>query len=213
MFSEQACPEVEVARDSIRPATEIRRRGPSLSRRIGQTGNVFQHGHKGWNPSAPAYGRFWIDILSGAPESISLGICPTRSIAKQKLREHIDPRVSTAKKHSHQHRTGNYVSRPSGKWIESLSTRRRKPVKPANLGLAARLGKWIFPNLGDMQLAEVANAAVKELIEKMASAGLSAKTIVNYTKVVKMVVASAVNEEGEEITLASGTTTSSGCQS
>ena len=43
------------------------------------------------------------------------------------------------------------------------------------------------------------NAALKELIEKMASAGLSAKTIVNYTKVVKMVVASAVNAEGEQL--------------
>jgi integrase len=45
----------------------------------------------------------------------------------------------------------------------------------------------------------VGNAALKELIEKMASAGLSSQTIINYTKVVKMVVASAVNAEGEEI--------------
>src|SRR6266852_6923836 len=43
------------------PATAIRRkRGPSLSRRVGQTGNVFQHGHtKQWNPAAPVYGRYW----------------------------------------------------------------------------------------------------------------------------------------------------------
>jgi integrase len=45
----------------------------------------------------------------------------------------------------------------------------------------------------------VGKAALKELIEKMASAGLSPKTIINYTKVVKLVVASAVNAEGEEI--------------
>jgi integrase len=45
----------------------------------------------------------------------------------------------------------------------------------------------------------VGNAALKELVEKMASARLSAQSIVNYTKVVKMVVASAVNAEGEEI--------------
>ena len=39
----------------------------------------------------------------------------------------------------------------------------------------------------------------KLLIEKMNDAGLSAQSIVNYTKVVKMVVASAVNDEGEQI--------------
>ncbi len=50
-----------------------------------------------------------------------------------------------------------------------------------------------------MLLADVANAALKDLIEKMASAGLSAQSIINYTRVVKMVVASAVNDEGEEI--------------
>jgi integrase len=63
------------------------------------------------------------------------------------------------------------------------------------------LDKWLLPNLGDMLLVDVGNAALKGLIEKMASAGLSARSIVNYTKVVKMVVASAVNDEGEEIYL------------
>jgi integrase len=37
------------------------------------------------------------------------------------------------------------------------------------------------------------------LIDKLDAAGLSAQTIISYTKVIKMVVASAVNAEGEEI--------------
>jgi integrase len=45
----------------------------------------------------------------------------------------------------------------------------------------------------------VGNAALKQLVDKMAAAGLSAKTIINYTKVAKMVVASAVNAEGEQL--------------
>jgi hypothetical protein len=45
----------------------------------------------------------------------------------------------------------------------------------------------------------VSNGAVRELVEKMPVAGLSAKTIVNYVQVVKLVVTSAVNEEGEQI--------------
>jgi integrase len=86
------------------------------------------------------------------------------------------------------------------RWIESLSTRRRKPVKPATIwGWQHALDKWLLPILGDRTLSEVGNAALKELIEKMASAGLSAKTIINYTKVVKMIVASAVNSEGEQL--------------
>jgi integrase len=40
---------------------------------------------------------------------------------------------------------------------------------------------------------------VRDLVEKMSTAGLSAKTIVNYVQVVKLVVASAVNDEGEQI--------------
>jgi len=40
---------------------------------------------------------------------------------------------------------------------------------------------------------------LRELAEKMAPAGLFPKLIVNYTRVVKMVVASAVDSEGELI--------------
>src|ERR1039458_4620786 len=93
MLSEEVCPEVECARDSIAPATQAirRKRGPSLSRRIGQRGNVFQH-CKPWNPTVPAYGRFWFDVPgeNRQRKSVSLGICRTPSVAKQKLREYIE---------------------------------------------------------------------------------------------------------------------------
>jgi integrase len=45
----------------------------------------------------------------------------------------------------------------------------------------------------------VGNAALKGLIEKMICAGLSPQTIVTHSKVVKMVLASAVNSEGEQV--------------
>src|SRR5271154_7208325 len=88
--SEDARPEVTCA--SIASATTIRRkRGPSLSRRTGQRGNVFQH-CKPWNSEAPAYGRFWVDVPgeNRQRKTVSLGVCRTHSIAKQKLREYID---------------------------------------------------------------------------------------------------------------------------
>jgi integrase len=175
-----------------------------LSRRTDQGGNVFQH-CKPWNPAVPAYGRFWVDVpgQDRQRKTVSLGACRTRSIAKHKLREHIE---STAVNNKESFTTNTAPATTfraqAEKWIDSLPARRRKPVKPATIwGWQHTLDKWLLPNLGDMLLVDVGNAALKGLIEKMASAGLSAQSIVNYTKVVKMVVASAVNDEGEEIYL------------
>ncbi|MGB2679471.1 MAG: tyrosine-type recombinase/integrase [Candidatus Acidiferrum sp.] len=81
-----------------------------------------------------------------------------------------------------------------------MPKRKRRPVKPATVsGWRDALNAWLLPNLGEKLLADVSNKAARELIEKMSAAGLSAKTIVNYVQVVKLVVASAVNDEGEQV--------------
>jgi integrase len=85
-------------------------------------------------------------------------------------------------------------------WIERVNSRKRKPVAIATLqSWEGCLRNWINPTIGDLPLSEVNNAALKELVAKMSKGGLSAKTIDNYAQVVKMVVASAVNREGEEV--------------
>jgi len=205
VFSEykDVCTEVENPHGNIASARTIRRkRGPSLSRRTGQRGNVFQH-CKPWNPEEPTYGRFWVDVPgeNRQRKTVSLGVCRTHSIAKQKLREYIDSAgVNSQKSFTTNTAPGITFRFQAERWIEALSTRRRKPVKPATIwGWELALKKWLLPNLGDRTLSEVGNAALKELVEKMATAGLSAQTIINYTKVVKMVVASAVNAEGEQL--------------
>jgi integrase len=183
-------------------ATTIRRRGPSLSRRIGQDGNVFQHSRK-WEPAGKTYGRFWVDVPGRKRQrkTIALGVCRTITIARQRLREYL---VTTGLNNK-QTFTSNTAPATTFRaqaeiWIGSLSTRRRKPVKPATIwGWRHSLDKWLLPNLGDMILADVANAALKSVIDKMAAAGLAPQSIVTHAKVVKMVVASAVNAEGEEI--------------
>src|SRR5208282_555334 len=144
----------------------------------------------------------WIDTLEGRKRrKIALGNCPTRSLARRKLRDYIDKEGVNEKAAFMENNSPALTFREQAeKWIASLPTRRRKPVKPATIwGWQHVLDKWLLPNLGDMILAEVGNAAIKGLIEKMISAGLSAQSVVNYTKVVKMVVASAVNDEGEQI--------------
>ena len=54
------------------------------------------------------------------------------------------------------------------------------------------------PFLEGRLLAETNNRAMKELVEKMAPK-LSASSIRDYVNIVKSVVASAINEDGEEI--------------
>ncbi len=60
------------------------------------------------------------------------------------------------------------------------------------------LKNWVNPHLGDLPISEVHNGAMKQLVAAM-SGKLMPKTIDTYTGVVKMVVASAVDENGEEI--------------
>jgi hypothetical protein len=183
-------------------ATAIRRRGPSLSRRIGQKGSVFQHSQK-WDPAGKTYGRFWVDVPSRRRQrrTIALGVCRTPSIAKQKLREYIETTgINSKQTFTSTTAPATTLRLQAEKWIASLSTRRRKPVKPATIfGWQHALDKWILPNIGDKLLAEVSNGALRGLVGKMAAAGLSPKTIVNYSQVVKLVVASAVSDDGEQL--------------
>lgn len=187
-------------------ATAIRRkRGPSLSRRIGQDGNVFQRSFAGdWDSKAPAYGRYWIDV-PGCPERkrrvIALGVCPSRSIARRKLRERIEREGINSKAYFNQNASlATTFKAQAAKWIAYMTTRRRKPVKPATIaGWQHSLDKWVLPHLGEMLLPDVSNSALRGLVGKMIAAGLAAQTIVTHAKVVRMVVASAVDSEGEPL--------------
>src|SRR5436853_5492317 len=85
-------------------------------------------------------------------------------------------------------------------WLEGMRNRKRKPLAPSTIaGWSCGLDIWINPNIGDLPLASVNNAAMKKLVGKMDEGGLSPKSISNNVQIVKMVVASAVNEQGDEL--------------
>ncbi len=185
---------------TLQSATTIRRRGPSLSRRVVQKGNVFQHSRQ-WESAGKAYGRFWIDVPGSRRQRRTIALGVAHSIARQKLREYIETTGLNSKRSFTSNTAPATTLRAQAAiWIEAVSTRRRKPVKPATIsGWQHSLKKWVLPHLGDLLLADVGNAALKLLVETMVCAGLSPQTIVTHSKVVKMVVASAVDAEGEQI--------------
>jgi integrase len=91
--------------------------------------------------------------------------------------------------------------RQQAKWfIEHAQTRTRKPVAASTIeSWQSCIDKWLDPAIGNLPLSQINNAVAKNLISKMVQGGLSAKSISTYFGLVKMVVASAVNDEGEEM--------------
>jgi integrase len=86
------------------------------------------------------------------------------------------------------------------RFMTRVQNRKRRPIKPATAQSWRNTVKnWLTPHLGAMPLSAVNNLALKELVSKMSGAGLAAKSINNYLQIVKMIVASAVNEQGEEL--------------
>src|SRR5260370_17052890 len=61
------------------------------------------------------------------------------------------------------------------------------------------IGNWLNPNIGDLPLSAIKKTIVQNLIDKMVAGGLAPKSIANYFQVVKMVIASSTNEDGEEL--------------
>jgi integrase len=91
--------------------------------------------------------------------------------------------------------------REQAEWFLNHSMKRkRNPVKPATIPTWQNcVDKWLNPNLGDIPLAGVNNATVKGLVVKMDEAGLSPKTISNYVGLAKLIVASSIDENGEQL--------------
>jgi integrase len=149
------------------------------------------------------YGRFWIDVQSGERrrKTVSLGRCATQSVARLRLREYIERAGFNATSAFRQVPVPGTTFRQQGeRWIDSVSIRKRRPLKPATVyGWQHCLDRWILPNLGNRLLSEVRNGALRQFVEILSAAGLAPKTIVNTVTVVNLVIASAVDEESRHL--------------
>lgn len=85
-------------------------------------------------------------------------------------------------------------------FMQHATHRARRPIKPATVrSFQNCLDKWLNPHLGEFLLLEVNNGSVRTLVSRMREAGLSAQSIVSYVGIVKLVVASALDDEGQEV--------------
>jgi hypothetical protein len=174
-----------------------------LARRTYQAGNVFQKGRTKsdrWDAALPAYGRFWKDVPGARPRRIviSLGVCSTRSVAERKCSERIEKLGVNSTQHFIESTSTNTFKQQAEIWLRSLANRKRKPVEQTTIdNRRYALDKWIYPSLGDSYLADVNNLVLKEFVEELAPS-LSPATIRDYLNIAKAVVASAIDENGEE---------------
>lgn len=178
-----------------------------MSRRTGQKGHIEQSG-KWWVV------RWWMDVEGQEKRSLKRArICPifgpgklTKSERQRRASEIIAE--SGADTEQYFDRVVKPQSRKScmtfkeqaETWFAAAKKRKRKPVALSTIQWwRGCLDNWLNPNLGDLPLAAVNNSAVKRFVTTMCEGGLSPKTITSYFQVVKAVVASAMNEEGEEL--------------
>jgi len=86
------------------------------------------------------------------------------------------------------------------RFLEQARTRRRKPISPATYdGWRNCLDSWLIPNIGQTMLQDVNNGTLKALVTKMVNAGLSAKSVNSYAGLAKLVAASAIDQNGEQL--------------
>src|SRR5258708_1942001 len=174
-------------------------------RRNWQAGRVYQEGRKKsdpWLPTMVAYVQYWRDVPGQAEPKrgfVSLGVCRTRTIAERKAAEKLEE-LGINSTQTFRESTSNITFKEQGEiWLQSLANRKRNPLEQTTIDTRRyALDKWIYPFFEGRLLADTSNRAVKELVEKM-SASLSAASIRDYVNIVKGVVASAINEDGEEL--------------
>jgi len=191
--------------DTLQPVAAPRRRGKSLMRRKGQDGSIFQKGRKQnekWVADKPAYLRFWRDVpgqVNCRRGIVSLGLCRTKREAREKADATI-VQLGINSSRSFKEATSTTTFRQQGEWwLKSLATRKRNPLQQTTIDTRRyALDKWIYPILGNHPLAEINNRSLKGLVEQMAVT-LAASTIRDYANVVKAIVTSAIDENGEPV--------------
>ena len=85
-------------------------------------------------------------------------------------------------------------------YINWLETRKRNPAKGSTISAYRSYARtYILPELGKMELSKLENGAMKKFVAKLAEKNLSPATIAAVTNCVKGIVASAMDDNGNEL--------------
>ena len=96
--------------------------------------------------------------------------------------------------------TGATFKAQSIRWMSNCKLRKRRPIKPVTLvNWQSYLDNHILTVLGSQPIAEVNNASMKKLVEVLVGKRLGPQSIKNICLVVKLVKASTVDENGDEL--------------
>jgi len=183
----------------LAPATPDKRREGCMARR-GQVGTISVSGK--WYVV-----RFWKYPTGEDRIHASERICPVSgegALPKGERRRKANEIVEASGVNDAQafvDTSNGTTFREQAVWFLNHSmTRKRNPIKPATIqSWQNTTDKWLNPNLGDIPLASINNLSLKVLVAKMHEAKLSPKTIANYVGLVKLVVASAIDKDGEQL--------------
>lgn len=190
----------------VSPAAPVKRRGKSMSRRTGQNGSLERSG-KWWVV------RWWQDEPGQYQRSHKRAkVCPVSGVGRLSKSERIRRarEIVSASGADSSEQFNKVVqqkkceavsfSDQSLRWLEHLRKRKRKPVAPGTIDDWERiLRNWINPHIGNCPISDVNNRTLKHLVEKMTVKGLSPKTIDNYLQVPKAVVASLLDDDGNQV--------------
>jgi integrase len=96
---------------------------------------------------------------------------------------------------------GMTIQQAATAWLEHLQSRKRRPIRPSSAAVfRSYLATHIIPAIGDQEIADFDNRAMREFVEILAAKHLSAKSICEITSAVKSIIASLTDPEtGEQI--------------
>jgi integrase len=180
-----------------------------MSRRSGQRGRIERRGNT-------YYARFWQDDAeSGGRRYAAVRICsatgPGTLNHSQRQRRLLEIINESGCNSQESYRTakaaflGVNFAQQSEAWLAALRNRKRNPVKPHSLYNFESALRYIVPKIGECQLVDLKNAEVRQFISEMHGEmkgdrkRFSAKSVANYLQVVKSVIASALDTDGEQL--------------
>lgn len=200
--SEKSPLSIQVSGTLRAEAIPDRRKGRSMIRRSGQDGYVERKGNY-------YHVRFWQDE---GPKRVhkSVRLCPvsglgslTKAERKRRARQIVSDSGADSPEclaRAEASRLGLTLREQAEWWIEHIRARQRRPVKLATwFGYRHLLDRWILPRLGNLPLCDVSNSTVKSLVADMVQLSKSPETIRHVVKVVKLVVASYLDANGEAV--------------